>query len=74
MDDSTVYVVRVWRGCKPFRATARIVDGECAVAFSTPADLLQYMLRADERSQPSQPPDSRAPGDSERSRNSKGQP
>ena len=65
MDDSTVFVVRVWNGRTPFLATARAVDAERAVAFSEPADLLQYLTSA-ERSLPSPAPEPRAPADSER--------
>jgi len=44
MGDSTVFVVRVWQGVKPFRATARAVDQDAVISFSEPIELLQFLV------------------------------
>jgi len=43
MGDSTVYVVRVWRAGRPFRATARAVESEATLVFSDRTALLDYL-------------------------------
>jgi hypothetical protein len=43
MDDSELYLVRVWRGGTRFRASARRVDEESAHLFSAPDELARYL-------------------------------
>jgi len=43
MNESTVFVVRVWCDPESFRATARVVDSDQFVAFSKPAELLRFL-------------------------------
>ena len=43
MSESTVFVVRIWRGGGPFRATARAVDSEQTSVFSEPVELLRFL-------------------------------
>jgi len=43
MNESTVFVVRVWRDLESFRATARVVDSDQFVVFSKAAELLQFL-------------------------------
>lgn len=43
MSESTVFVVRVWRGGGSFRATARPVDSEQTSVFSEPVELLRFL-------------------------------
>jgi hypothetical protein len=46
MSESTVFVVRVWRGSEPFRATARTVDSDETAVFSEPVELLRFLMLA----------------------------
>lgn len=56
MSESTVYVVRVWRAVKAFRACARAVDHDQVEVFTTPGALLQFLQRdASESSVPRAP-------------------
>ncbi len=43
MSESVVYVVRVWRDGKSFRATARAVEHEDTRVFSEPLGLLRFL-------------------------------
>lgn len=45
MSESTVFVVRVWRAVKAFRASARAVDHDQTEVFTTPAALLRFLQR-----------------------------
>jgi len=43
MDDSELYLVRIWRGGTRFRASARRVDEDSAHLFTAPEDLTRYL-------------------------------
>jgi hypothetical protein len=43
MDESDLYLVRVWRGSARFRAWARRVDEESAHLFTAPDELARYL-------------------------------
>ena len=45
MSESTVFVVRVWRAVKAFRASARAVEHAEAEVFTTPGALLSFLQR-----------------------------
>ena len=60
MSESTVFVVRVWRAVRAFRASARAVEQERAEVFTTPAALLSFLQRAvPEERQPAPSPKDR---------------
>ena len=44
-ESTTVFVVRVWRAVKAFRASARAVEHEEAEVFTTPGALLRFLQR-----------------------------
>jgi hypothetical protein len=46
MDDSDLYLVRVWRGSVRFRASARRVDEESAHLFTAADELARYLAPA----------------------------
>lgn len=45
MDDSALFVVRVWRGAA-FRASVRRVDDEDTRLFDVPEELVRYLAEA----------------------------
>ena len=43
MSEPSVFIVRVWRGVKPFRAAVRAVEDDETRVFSDPRDLLCFL-------------------------------
>jgi hypothetical protein len=57
MDDSDLYLVRVWRSSARFRASARRVDEESAHLFIAPDELARYLtLPCDAQADPRHSP------------------
>jgi hypothetical protein len=64
MDDSDLFLVRVWRGSARFRASARRVDEESAHLFTAPDELARYlMLPCDDPAVPRSEPTPAASGE-----------
>jgi hypothetical protein len=62
MDDSELYLVRVWRGGTRFRASARRVDEESAHLFSAPDELARYLTPPPAAATPQTKPEPASPG------------
>lgn len=45
MSEPSVFIVRVWRGVKPFRAAVRPVEDDETRVFTDPAALLCFLER-----------------------------
>jgi len=43
MDDTHLYLVRIWRGAQRFRATVRRVEDEALHVFYTPESVAGYL-------------------------------
>ncbi len=43
MSEPSVFIVRIWRGVKPFRAAVRPVEDDETRVFSDPAELLCFL-------------------------------
>jgi hypothetical protein len=45
MDESDLYLVRVWRATPQFRATARRVEDDATQLFAAPSELIHFLSR-----------------------------